>query len=96
MKSFKDLGIKTNVNAFIGEKIKMERILNREIIVHDFEVKPSKFDGEVMTLQIQVGEEKRIVFTSSKVLIDVVQRVAKTDFPFTATIVKENEYFEFR
>ena len=95
MKSFKDLGIKPNVNAFIGEKIKIERILNKEIIVHDFEIKPSKFDGEVLTLQIQVSEEKLIVFTGSKVLIDIVKRVPKSDFPFKTTIVKENEYFEF-
>lgn len=96
MKDFKDLGIKTNVNAFIGEKIKVERILNKPIIVHAYDLKPSKFEGQqLLTIQIQVGDEKRIIFTGSKVLQEVIQQVPKTEFPFTTTIVKENEYFEF-
>lgn len=95
MKSFKELGIKPNVNTFVGEKIKIERILNKEIIVHDFEIKPSKFEGEVMTIQIQVNDDKRIVFTGSKVLIDLMKLVPRSEFPFMTTIVKENEYFEF-
>lgn len=95
MKNFKDLGIKTNVNAFIGEKIKIERILNKQIIVHAFEITPSKFEGEMLKAQIQVGNEKRIIFTGSKVLIETIKLVSKSDFPFTTTIVKENEYFEF-
>lgn len=96
MKSFKELGIKNNVNAFIGEKIKIERILNKEIIVHNFEIKPSKFEGQkLLTMQIQIGEEKRVIFTGSKVLIDLIVLVSKSDFPFKTTIVKENEYFEF-
>lgn len=95
MKNFKELGIKPNVNAFIGEKVKIERILNKEIIVHAYEIKPSKYEGEVLTIQIQVGDDKRIIFTGSRVLIDLIKLVAKGDFPFKTKIVKENEYFEF-
>lgn len=95
MIKFKDLAIKPNVNVFTGEKIKIERILNKEIIVSAFEVSPSKYDGDYLSMQIEVGSEKRVVFTGSKILIDLIKRVPKDSFPFSATIVKENEYYEF-
>lgn len=95
MKNFKDFGLKPNINAFKGEKIKIDRILNREIIVHAFEICPSKFEGQRLSLQIEVSEELRVLFTGSKVLMDMIKRVPTTDFPFKTTIVKENEYFEF-
>ena len=34
MKNFKDFNIKPAVKGFIGEKIKMVKILNKEIVIH--------------------------------------------------------------
>jgi len=95
MKKFSDFGIKTNVNAFKGEKIKMERVLNREIVIHDYTISPSNFEGDRLTLQIEVSNEMRVVFTGSKVLIDTIKQVPRSELPFTTTIIRENEYFEF-
>ncbi|BFM42695.1 hypothetical protein CFS9_13360 [Flavobacterium sp. CFS9] len=48
-----------------------------------------------MTLQIEVDERKRVVFTGATVLIQTIKKVPKDKFPFTTTIVKRNEYLEF-
>jgi len=95
MKNFKDFGIKTSVSRFTGDKIKIKKILNGQIVVHDFSVEDSKFDGKCLYLQISVDGTNHILFTGSKVLIDMIQHVPKTDFPFNTTIVQEDERLMF-
>jgi hypothetical protein len=96
MKTFKEFGIKTVLQKnFVGDKVKIERILNREIIVLDFRIEDSKFNGKCLYLQIQLGEIKYVVFTGSKALLEMIDQVPKSEFPFKTTIVKENERFEF-
>lgn len=93
------MGITAKVKGFVGDKIKIDRILNKEIIVHGFEIKDSKFEGrgngKCLYLQIEWKEEKHVVFTSSIYLMDMIGKVAPEDFPFTTTIVKTNEHLEF-
>ncbi|MFT3704676.1 MAG: hypothetical protein QM802_20090 [Agriterribacter sp.] len=99
MKQFKDLGIKSITQNFIGDKIKISRLINREIVVHDYRVEQSKYDkgnGKCLHLQIEVDNSKHVVFTGSSVLMDTIQKVPKTELPFKTTIVKENEHYEFR
>lgn len=97
MKTFKELGIivETPTQSFIGDKIKVDRILNKQISVLDYKVEPSKYKGQCLYMQILVGEDKRVVFTGSQFLITVLQQIPKASFPFTACIVKENEHYEF-
>jgi len=98
MNRFKDFGIKTELQSFTGDKIKMDRILNREITVHDFRIEDSKYgngNNKCLYMQISIGETKHVVFTGSVALIDTIQKVPKEKFPFATTIVKENERFEF-
>lgn len=99
MKNFGDLGIRPSQKMFIGDKIKINRLMNREIVVNCFEVRPSKYPEkgkDALILQIEFEGESRIVFTGSKVLIDQVLQVGTDDFPFTTTIVKNGEHYEFR
>lgn len=97
MKSFSQLGVKTDLQeVFTGEKIKIGRVINREIIVHDFRIEPSKFSGQCLYLQIEIDGAKRVVFTGSQGLLQVIQKIPKTEFPFTTTIVEENERYEFK
>jgi hypothetical protein len=95
MKQFKEFGIKPESQIFTGDKIKMERILNREIKVMDYRIEDSKYQGKCLHMQIEIGETRHVVFTGSGVLIEMIERVPKMDFPFITTIVKENERFEF-
>lgn len=98
MKEFKNMGIKPASTHFTGDKIKIDRILNREIVVENYRIEPSKYKevgGRCLQMQIRVEEEQRVVFTGSKVLIELIEQVEKADFPFKTTIVKEQERFEF-
>jgi len=99
MKRFKDFGIEQSAKGFTGDKVKMAKILNREIKVHDFRIEDSKFNQgnnkKCLHLQIVVGETKHVVFTGSNALMETIQKIPKQEFPFLTTIVEENERFEF-
>lgn len=99
MKSFDQFNIKITSQSFVGDKIKMSKILNREIVVHHFKIDDSKcFKGgsaKCLKLQISVKEENHIIFTSSSGLLEMIQQVPEDGFPFTTTIVEENERFKF-
>ena len=70
MNSFTDFNITTTDSGFEGDKIKMSKILGKEIIVHAFRLEDSKcFTGKCLYLQIEFSEEMRIVFSSSMKLI---------------------------
>lgn len=97
MNNFKDFDIKPTIKAFVGDKIPVKKILNIEIRVLDFKLGPSnaKPGTDLLTLQIEKGSEKRVIFTGSTVLKDQIQRVPKEKFPFTTVIKGDNDYYEF-
>lgn len=95
MKAFKDLGIKSESKGFVGDKIKISKILNREIVVSEYKVVESNYKGKCLHLQIAIGENRHVVFTGSNNLIEQISKVEKADFPFTTTIVMEDERYEF-
>jgi hypothetical protein len=45
--------------------------------------------------QIESDGSKRVLFSGSSYLMDMIQKVPKEGFPFTTTIVKNNEHLEF-
>ena len=56
MRTFKEFGIKPASKSFIGDKIKIDRIVNREIVVLDYKVEDSKYNkgnGKCLYLQIE-------------------------------------------
>jgi len=96
MNSFTDFNITTTDSGFEGDKIKMSKILGKEIIVHAFRLEDSKcFTGKCLYLQIEFSEEMRIVFTSSKKLIEAIEKIPQKGFPFKTIIVEENDRFRF-
>jgi hypothetical protein len=99
MRQFKEMGITAERKAFVGDKIKVERILNREVIIHGFRIEPSKYlekgNGKCLYMQIELKDEKHVVFTSSMYLQDMIAKVPDDGFPFKTTIVKINDHFEF-
>lgn len=95
MNRFADLNIKPAASAvMIGDKIKIERILNKEIIVHSFKIEKSVYEGKgsgkCLYLQIELSGEKRVVFTSSNVLMDMIQQIPENKFPVSTTITKQD------
>jgi len=100
MKNFSQFNIQQTTKGFEGDKIKMSKILNREIVVHHFKIEDSKVfkekgSGKCLHLQISFNNEKHIIFTSSSGLIEVIQKIPENGFPFTTTIVEENDRFLF-
>jgi hypothetical protein len=100
MKSFSQLNIKTTQKGFEGDKIKISRILDKEIIVHAFRLEDSKVFKDRGTckclhLQISLDGDKHVVFTSSSGLIEAICQVNEADFPFMTTIRRENDRFLF-
>lgn len=100
MKKFNELGIQTTSTAFVGDKIKMNRVLNREIIVHDYKIEESvyqeKGNGKCLHLQIEIAGEKYVVFTGSKHLQNAITQVKRNDLPIETKIIKEaNDSYSF-
>lgn len=44
-----------------------------------------------MTLQIKMGEVDHIVFTRSRVLMDMIAKVPENKFPFKTKIIKQDD-----
>lgn len=94
-KKFKDFGIEPTAKSFVGEKIKIAKVLNREITVSDFTIDNSQFKDKYLRMQISVGDNKHVLFTGSAVLMEMIQKVPLVNFPFTTTIVEDNERYVF-
>lgn len=101
MKQFSELGIEKDNDKYVGPKIGVDDILNTKIIVHKAKTEPSKLPkskpGDLcLYLQIEVNGEKRVVFTGSKSLLDLISKTNKDkDFPFETTIRKVDRSLDF-
>ncbi|WP_035677885.1 hypothetical protein [Flavobacterium limnosediminis] len=95
MNNFKDFGIKPVIENFTGDKIKIEKLLNQEIIVLKFRIVPSNYEGKRLDLQIQFKDEMRVVWTTAKYLIQTIEKISEDHFPFKTTIKKVDEHLEF-
>jgi len=99
MKKFSDFNIKPVAQGLQGDKIKIERILNCEIIVEKYKIEDSKFsdkgNGKCLYLQILKGTTQHVVFSGSGALMEIIKQVPEDAFPFKTTIIKNNDRLEF-
>lgn len=107
MKKFSDLNIVVPHSGFAGEKIKIHKVFNREIEIHDFRTEPSKVkdfrrepskvnDSILLTLQIKIDDEFRILFCGSKRLQRTLELIPKENFPFTTTIINDTQGYSLK
>lgn len=95
MKKFSDFSKETVLE---GDKIKIDDILNEEVIIHNYRIKDSRYSknesGKYLTIQISktVIDPKKVVFTGSDVLIEQMKKYGH-QLPFAATIRKINRYY---
>lgn len=79
-----------------GNKIRIDDVLNRELVVTGYSVKDSKYSknksGKYLTLQVRIDNEKRVIFTGSDVLIEQMEQYGDK-MPFLATIKKIDRYY---
>jgi uroporphyrinogen-III synthase len=97
MNSFSDFNIDTNI--LVGDKVKIQDIINLNIEVHVFKIMPSKHpkDGfeQCLHLQIKLDDKDFVIFTSSNVLIEQIKKVPDDGLPFTAKIIKSGKCLRF-
>ena len=74
---------------FDGERIDMDEILDKTIIIRNVETRPSSFgEGDYAILQVEIDEELHVVLTGSKVLVKQIKD--KTDrMPFRCKIIEQ-------
>lgn len=91
MKDFREFGIKPESKGLVGEKININKVLNVNIVVEAFRDEPSKFEGKDRCLHLQFiyNGAQRVLFISSKSLLEMIKKVSEKDFPFKAKIIKE-------
>lgn len=99
MRKFNELNIRPSLTKNEGEKIKVTKILNQPIIVNSFKIETSKFAesgyNKCLHLFITYKDEKRLLFSGSKFLVDAIQQVPDDAFPFETIIVENNDRHEF-
>lgn len=82
-----------------GKKIRIEEVLNIEILLLAFKTKESKYQKssakDYLTIQFEYPDrpgEKHVIFTGSGVLLDQLKEHGER-LPFLATIKKIDRYF---
>lgn len=67
--------------------------MNLEILIIAFKINKSKhFKGDYISLQIEINNEKFVVFTGSTVLAEQLEKY-EDKLPFIAKIVKIDRYY---
>ncbi len=79
-----------------GDKIRIDDVLNRSVVVLNFTVRESRFgknrSGNYLTLQVEVDGERRVLFTGSDVLIDQLTQYGD-HIPFETMIKKIDKFY---
>jgi len=82
-----------------GDKIKIDELLNIEILVIGYRVTESKYENsknskKCLTIQFELEDKRHIAFTGSSVLHDQIVKY-QDKIPFWTTIKKVDRYFTF-
>lgn len=94
---FKDLNIQIESKSFVGDKMSIDNLLNREIKILEYKVEESnKRPGtKCLHLQFEINGIKYVSFLGSKRLIETIEQVPKNAFPLETTIVRQNKFLQF-
>jgi len=81
-----------------GSKLKIDDVLNREIVVIGFKLKESKYQKSnstnCLTIQFELDGHRHVAFTGSSILAEQMAKYQQ-EIPFTATIKKIDKYYTF-
>ena len=98
MKQFKDLGIKAESQAFIGNKLNFNQVVGQLITIHAYRIEDSLYErgnGKCLWLQISINGIMHVTFSGSRILMGIIQKIEAWDFPFETTIKREGLSFQF-
>ena len=94
MKRFSDFAEEQTLD---GDKVKLDDVLNKEIVVTGYVVTKSKYksSGDMcLKLQFEVDSARYILFTGSNVIINQIERY-HDEIPFITTIKKVDKFYTF-
>ena len=93
---FADFNISAEPKHFTGKKISMFEVLNQPIKVLAFKEAPSNYKEKIrIDIHIEFEGEKRLLWSNSVFLRDMINKVPSNGFPFTTTIKKVEECLKF-
>jgi len=78
-----------------GDKVKIDSVLNHEILITGYRVNESKFKNNsprYLTVQFMKDDSQHVIFTGSTVLINQLEKYGK-GIPFLATVRKIERYY---
>ena len=76
-----------------GEKMSIDAVLNKEILILGFKTGQSKFkEGRYTTVQFELDGVRHVFFTGSQVIADQLLKY-EANLPFLATVQKINRYY---
>ena len=76
-----------------GEKLKIVDIINKEILILNFNIRKSKIkEGNYVIIQFELDDEKHVVFTTATRLMKKLER-HKEKMPYHVTIIRKYKYY---
>jgi hypothetical protein len=97
-KKFSELGVTLKPNKLVGEKRALRHVLDVDITVHDFRIKPAKYTNKsdkCLYLQYSIDGKMYVAFSIAKFLMETLQALPADSLPFTTKITNKNEIYEF-
>lgn len=100
VKKFSDFKIELPATVkFVGDKIRLAKVLNTQIMVHGYSINLSRYPERgskyCLWLQISVEGKKYLAFSIAQRLMLYLPKVPKDGFPFSTKIINDNDYYEF-
>ena len=95
VKSFSE--IMPNKKSFdVEEKITFSELVDKEFVVKNYELYPSKFEGtdEFAVILVENDGSEVVTTTSSRVIIDQLGKM-KDKLPVKVKLLRKNKYFTF-
>ena len=80
----------------VDEKIAFSELVDKEFIVKNYELYPSKFEGtdEFAVILIENNGSEVVSTTSSRVIIDQLGKM-RDNLPVKVKLLRKNKYFTF-
>jgi hypothetical protein len=80
----------------VEEKVTFGELIDKNFLVLDYELYPSKFEdcNEFAVILIQLNDRQAVTTTSSRVIIDQLGRI-KNQMPVKVQLQRRNKYFTF-
>jgi hypothetical protein len=90
---FKDFADAEEMGGLEGDKVKIDSVLNKEILITDYQIRTSHFkEDSYIIIQFHDEGGLKVIFTTAVVIKKQIEK-HKDQIPFYGTIIKKNKYY---